>query len=411
MGRDNLAVGLDIGSSKIAICVAQENEGKLQITALTAVPFTGLRRGVVVDTEETVSAISQVLEDAERMAGTSITHAVVSINGSHIEAIPAKGVIAISKPNGIIDATDVERAIDSAKTIALPQNRELLHTFPRTFIVDGQDEIRDPVGMAGIRLEADTLIVSGNSSAIRNLTRTVYQAGLEIDSLVFNPLASAKLITSRMQRESGVVIADMGAASTSLAVYEEGELLHCASIPIGSNYITNDIAIGLRTSLDVAEKIKIKHGTAMPSTVRDSESIILANFDPAENEKVSKKQLAEIIEARVVEIFNLINEELSKIDKEGVLPAGIVFTGGGSMLEGLVDKAKQTLRIPAQVGYPQVPLSGMVDKLDNPIYITSVGLIQVGMEGERGEAPWRLDMQKLGGVFDRFRGLFKHFTN
>lgn len=412
MSRDNFYVGLDIGSAKIAVCIGTLTEQGVNIIGLSAVPHSGVRKGVITDLEETISAISHALEEAERMAGANVTHAYVAINGNHIEAQTAKGVVAVSRPNGEIDASDVERVVDAAKTATLPQNRELIHIFPTRFLIDGREEVRDPIGMSGIRLELDALIISSSAAATRNVTKAVFQAGLEIDGLVFGPLAAAKALTTKKQRESGVMVVDFGFGSTNLSVYEEGQLLHAACLPIGSMHITNDIAIGLRTNLEVAEIVKNKYGSALPSMVRESEQINLSTIDPGEGDKVSRRQVAEIIEARILEIFQMIKEELQSIGKDGLLPAGVVFTGGGSELDGLTELARTHLRLPAAVGYPVMPMGGIIDKIDSPIYATSVGLVLWALD-EAGDksAPWRPGLGKFGGVIDRFRGILKNFTN
>ena len=407
-----LIAGLDIGASKIAVCVGSVTENVVSLIGVTSVTHGGMKRGMIVDIEETVSALSQALEEAERISGFPLTHAFVSINGSHILAQPAKGVVAVARPNGEIQAEDVNRVIDAAKTIALPQNRELIHTFPHHFTVDGQDEIRDPIGMNGIRLEVDSLIISASSAALRNLVKTVEQAGIQIDGLVYAPLATARALTTKKQRDSGVVVIDLGAGTTDFAVYEEGELIDCATLPVGSIHITNDIAIGLRTNLDVAEAIKVKYGSVLPEKIRESELINLANLDPAEDEKVSRRQVSEIVEARVAEIIHLIRERLQAIGKDSLLPAGAIFTGGGSDIEGLTELARKELRLPATVGFPIAQFSGMLDKLDNPIYACAVGLVLWGMEeSQSGHGRSRYDFGKIGGLFDRFRGIFRNFSN
>jgi len=412
MARDDLIVGVDIGSSKIAVCVAKFSEEGLQIVGFAHVPHSGLRKGAIDDVEDTVSVLSQALEDAERMVGLPITHALVSINGPHTQAAHAKGVIAISKPTGEIDQNDVLRVIDAAKTVALPQNRELIHIFPHFYSVDGQDEIRDPVGISGIRLEVEALVISGGAAAVRNLGRAVTQSGLEADGMVFGILAASKFLTTKNQRENGVMVIDLGAGTTSFAVYEEGQLIHCGCLPIGSKHITNDIAIGLRKNLDIADLIKTKYGTVLPDTVRESESINLAALDPVEDEKVSRRQVAEIIEARMIEIFAMIKKELEEVGREGVLPAGAIFTGGGSDLEGLTELARKHLRLPAQVGFPNVQISGMIDKIDNPVYATSVGLVLWAIEeGRTPNVHSRFNIDKLGGVFGKFRGFLRNITN
>ncbi len=410
--RDPLVAGIDIGSSKIAVCVGNVVDGVTSIVGVTSVAHSGMKRGMIVDIEDTVSALSQALEEAERMCGFPLTHAFVSINGSHILAQPAKGVIAVARPNGEIQAEDVSRVIDAAKTVAMPQNRELIHTFPHHFTVDGQDEIRDPIGMNGIRLEVDSLIISASSAALRNLVKAVEQAGIQIDGLVYSPLATARALTTKKQRDSGVILIDLGATTTDIAVFEETELIYCATLPVGSMHITNDIAIGLRTNLDVAEVIKNKYGSVLPDKIRESETINLSSLDPAEDEKVSRRQICEIIEARVAEIFHLIKEELKKVGKDGLLPAGAIFTGGGSDIEGLTELARTELRLPATVGFPTAKFSGMLDKLDDPIYACAVGLVMWGVEeGQTNDGHRRLDFGKFGGVFDRFRGILRNFSN
>lgn len=412
MTRDPLIAGIDIGTSKISVVVGNLTEEAMSIVAVTSVPYSGMKRGMIVDIEETVSALSHALEDAERMSGFPIQSGYISINGGHVAAQPAKGVVAVARPNGLIQAEDVQRAIDAAKTVALPQNRELIHTFPQNFTVDGQDEIRDPIDMNGIRLEVDALIISASSAALRNLVKTVEQAGIKILGLVYSPLATAKALTTKKQRDSGVIVIDIGSSTTDIAIYEETELLYCATIPVGSMHITNDIAIGLRTNLDVAEVIKLKYGSVLVEKIRDSESINLSAIDPAEDEKVSRKEVCEIIEARVSEIFDLVKAELNKVGKDGVLPAGAIFAGGGSDIEGLTELARKELRLPATIGFPVAQLSGMLDKLDNPIYACAVGLVLWGAE-ERDPTQGRstIDFGKFGGVFDRFRGILRNFGN
>jgi len=413
MARDNLSVGLDVGTSKVAICALDISEtGGVNVVGLTVVPHFGLRKGVVVDVEEVVSTISNALENVERMVGHQLSRAVISIGGAHIESTPAKGVVAISKPNSEIDATDVARVIDAAKAVALPQNRELIHIFPHHFLVDGLNEIRDPIGMTGVRLEVEALIVSGASAALRNLSRVTEQAGIGISQLVFSPLASARAVTTKKQRETGVVVADLGAGSTGVVAYEEGKILHCANLPVGSTHITNDIAIGLRTNLDLAETIKLRHGTCLPTSVREGETINLATLDATETDRVPRKQVAEIIEARMIEICQMIKEELQKIGRDGLLPGGIILTGGGSELDGLTELTKKHLRLPATIGRPEAQISGIVDKLDDPVYATSIGLALWGLEeNSPTNANWQTGIKKIGGVFNRFGGIFRSFTN
>lgn len=409
MIKQNVVVGLDVGTNKVAVCAGALSEGGVEVIGLAKAPNTGLRRGVVSDIEETVSAISAALEEAERMAGVPLSSCYVGIGGSQVTANKSKGVIAISRADGEITEADIERVIETSKTISIPPNREILHIIPQHYIVDGQERIKDPTGMSGIRLEVETNVISGSISAIKNLTKCVTQAGLDINGLVFSPLATSKITLTKKQMETGVILIDIGAGTTSFAVFEEGDIIHCNVLPVGSMHITNDIAIGLRISLDTAEKIKIKHGTSVAEKIRETETINLNNFDPQEDQKVSKKYVAEIIEARLTEIFSMIKDELKKINKDGMLPAGAIITGGGSQLQGLLEFAKDYLRLPAKHGHPTLEVSGMVDKIEDPVYATSVGLMLWGLEETpKGNSP-KFKIPQMGGLVDKAKNIFKQF--
>lgn len=411
MSRQSVIVGLDVGTSKVSVCVGQFQEDILNVVGVGTAPNSGLRKGVVGDLEETVSAISAALDEAERMSGIPITNAYVSINGTHISSTVSKGIIAVSRADGEISEADTERALEAARAVALPPNREILHVLPRNYIIDGQEGVKDPVGMSGIRLEVETLVIGGSTSAIKNLGKCVYQAGLEMDGLVFSPLATAKGLLSKRQKESGVILIDIGAGTTSYVVFEEGEVLRTNVLPVGSSHITNDIAIGLRTNLDVAEKIKVRYGCAHPQSVRESEKIDLSELDENENQRIARRYVAEIIEARLNEIFGMIREDLASIDREGMLPAGVVLTGGGAKLEGLVEYAKEYLKLPAQMGSPLLEISGLIDKLDDPSYSTCIGLMIWGIfeTAHDGGTPVRTDMRQLGDIVGKAKGWLKNF--
>lgn len=404
MAKDNIVVGLDIGSVKVATTVGHASEGLIKIIGYSRVPNAGIRKGVIVDIEDTVSAISSSLEEAERMAGAPINSAYIGINGNHIVSTLSRGVVAISRADGEITQSDVDRVIEAAKTVALPPNREIIHCIPRSFAVDGQTNIPNPIGMSGIRLEAEAIVVGAGTAALNNLSKCVHQAGLDISGVVFSPIAASRILINKKQKELGVLLVDIGGGSTSIAVFEEGDLSHCAVIPVGSSHITNDIAIGLRTSVELAEKIKINYGSAIPDKIPEAERINLATLDPQDNQKIERRYVSEIIHARLAEIFNLIREELRKIGKDGMLPAGIVFTGGGAKLEDLVELAKEELRLPAQIGTPVVEIEGLVDKLSDGVYSTSVGLMLYGLENPQS-------VRKFNGdnVVDKARNFFKQF--
>lgn len=405
MSKENNVVGIDIGTTKIAITVGRVDEGLISIIGYSRVPNIGMRKGMITDIEDVISALTAGLEEAERISGSPITSAYIAIGGAHISSTISKGVVAVSRADGEITSSDITRVIEAAQTVALPPNREIIHVIPRFFIVDGQENISAPVGMSGIRLEVEAVVVGGATSAMKNLTKCVQQAGIAIDGLVFSPLASAHVLTNKKQKELGLAIVDLGAGTTSLAIFENGDILHCAVLPIGSMHITNDIAIGLRTSLEVAEKIKTQYGSAIPENISETEMINLANLDPQDVQKVERRYVAEIIHARLMEIFSMIREELRKIGKDGMLPAGIVFTGGGSKLEDLVTLAKEELRLPAQVGMPLFEMAGLVDKIDPSVYSTSTGLILYALENQHVSK----SNIEVGNIVDKAKGFLKQF--
>jgi cell division protein FtsA len=405
MPKENILVGIDIGTTKVAITVGHIDEGLINIIGFSRTPNSGMRKGIVTDIEDTISALSSALEEAERISGTQITSAYVSIGGAHINCANSKGVVAVSRADGEICASDVARVMEAAQTMALPPNREIIHVIPKYFTIDGQENITDPIGMSGIRLEVEAVVVGGSSSAIKNLMKCFQQAGVKVESMVFSPLASSQMMVTKKQKELGVAIVDIGGSTTSIAIFENGDILHCAVLPIGAAHITNDIAIGLRTSLEVAEKIKMKYGSAIPENIAESEMINLANFDPQDVQKVDRKYVSEIIHARLMEIFAMIREELRKVGKDGMLPAGIVFTGGGSKLEGLITLAKEELRLPAQIGLPLFEMAGLIDKIDPSIYSTSTGLILYGLENQNSQNS-RIDPNN---ILDKAKGFFKQF--
>ncbi len=373
-----IVTGLDVGGTKVCVVVGHILPDKKypEVIGYGCVPSVGLRKGVVVDIEETVSAISAALEAAERMSGVPIDNAVVGVESATIQSQNSRGVIAVAKSDGEIASGDINRVIEAARAVSVPANREILHVIPRSYKVDDQDGVHDPVGMTGVRLEVEAHVVTASTPTIKNLTKCVYQAGLDIDELVLSILASSKSILNRNQMEVGSVAIDIGYSTTGVAVFEEGNVLHTCVLPVGASHVTNDIAIGLRTSIEVAEKIKITEGCAIPSVIAERERIDLKKYGVAEGGYVSKREVAEIIEARMLEIYGMVNDELKRIKRDGMLPAGVVVTGGGSKLLGVVDLAKESMRLPAQLGLP-INLTGMVEKLnDDPQMVTAIGLMQ-----------------------------------
>ena len=410
MAQYNISVGIDIGNTKVISCVGKYENGITDIIGLGKSANQGTRRGVIVDIEETVSSISASLEEAERMAGIPLQTAFVGISGSHIECETSKGVVAVSRQDGEISEADKERAIEAAKMIPNKPNREILHVIPQTFIIDGQEEIKDPVGMTGIRLEVNALVISASTNSIKSIARAIDQSGLHIAEMAFSPLATARVLLSKRQMDIGVVLIDIGASSTSFAIFEEGGLINCGVIPIGSTHITNDIAIGLRTNIEIADAIKLKYGYAMPDKISEKDEINLNKLDKNEEGVASAKYVAEIIEARLNEIFSMVKDRLRKIDRDGNLPAGIVLTGGGAKIDGIVELAKSTLCLPAQVGRPVIDISGLVDKLDDPVYATAIGLMFYGKDKNGGGGnSFNFDVSSVNGVFGKIRSVFKNF--
>lgn len=379
MLKDNLITGLDIGSTAIRMVVGEKvkNEAKIRIIGAVEGPSKGIAKGLVVDADDVISAVSSVLEKAERMIGQSIRHAWVGISGSHINITESRAVAAVSKPNGEIREPDVERVIDNAKTISAPPNYEILHVIPKSFSVDSQSGIKDPVGMTGIRLEVETQIIQGLSSQIKNLTNCIYRTGLEIDDLVLSILAASESVLTNRQKDLGVVVVNLGGRTTSIAVFEEGELLHASVIPLGSDHITNDINLLFRISVDTAEKIKIREGSCLSKDFKRHDEMRFSAIGGIEEGYFSKKQVAEVIEARVEEIFQYVDKELKKIGRSGRLPAGAVITGGGAKIDGIVEVAKKILHLPASIGYPHDLVSSL-DKVSDPAFTTAVGLVLWG---------------------------------
>jgi len=417
-GHSNLISGLDIGSDSVRIAVGQlvdRNGGgvpELQILGAAEHISEGVHKGIINSIEDVVSSISACLERAERVVGVPIDSAWVGISGLHILPQTSKGVVAVSKANSEISEEDVSRALEAARSIATPLNYEVLHVLPRSYTVDGQDGIKDPIGMTGVRLEVDSHIILGSSSQIKNLTKAVYRAGLDIEDLVLSILATSEVVITKRQKELGVVVVNLGGSTTSLAVFEEGELLHTGVLSIGSEHISNDLAIGLRTSVDMAEKIKLEYGNCLTDLVSKKDEIDLFDLGATDHETVNRKYISEIISARVEEILQKVDEELRKIQRSGLLPAGIVFTGGGAKLPGLIDMAKKILRLPATLGYPLNVVS-VTDKVNDLGFATAIGLVKWGSamstagHSSRGGSPLSHNLKKVGNVSGNLRKWIK----
>jgi len=377
--QERVIVGIDVGTTKICVLVGElDRDGKLNIVGVGTCPSQGLRRGVVVNIEETVTSIAAALDRAERLSGKKIATAYVGIAGSHIESENSKGFVAISPSHRDIIQNDISRAIEVARAIPLTANREVIHVIPRGYVVDGQEGIKNPIGMSGFRLEVETHIITGSVSSIHNLIKCVHKAQVEIEDLVLEPLASSEAVLAEGETDLGVALVDIGGGTTDVAVFSDGAIWHTVVLPIGGNLITSDIAIGLRLPFAVAEELKITYGHCDPATIADDDMIDLSQFMQDCNDLVPRKLLADIIQARVEELFNMVHEELKKSGYDGLLPAGLVITGGTAELPGILELAGQTLDLPARVGSP-LGLHGLADSISRPAYATAVGLLLWGL--------------------------------
>lgn len=359
--------------------------------------------GVVVDIEETVSSITAALEEAERMSGVAIERATISVDGAHLQSLNSRGVIAVSRADHEISREDVGRVEDAASAIQLENNRQRLQVIPRTYIVDGQPNVVDPVGMSGVRLEVDTHIITAATPAIKNLTSAVFRAGIAINDQMISPLASSKAVLNKKQRELGVIVVDIGAETTGIAVYEEGFVSFTAVLPVGSNHITKDLVYGLRTNIDVAEKVKLKYASARKPKPKDDTKIDLQEFDIKGT--IAQREIDQIVSSRLHEIFIMVAGELRKVGKDSLLAAGVVLTGGGAKMPDIADFARDILKLPVVIGKP-TGFSGLSDRINDPSYATVVGLMLEDMDQPAIHVGINGRVEK---IFGRVKGIFKSF--
>jgi len=379
-------VSIDVGTTKVCTLVGKMDEGgALRIVGVGVVPSKGLRKGVVVNVNETTEAIAASVERAQRISGHEIERAHVGVAGAHISSFNSRGVVAVSRGHSITQ-DDVNRVLDAALAIAIPYNREVIHVVPRSYVVDGQDGVRDPLGMHGFRLEVEAHIITGAATSIHNLAKCINQAGIEIDELVLAPLASGEAVLTNNEREMGVVLADIGGGTTDMAIFIEGSVWHTAVLAVGGNHLTNDVAVGLRAPFDTAEEIKEKYGYARSEGIAADETIDVAVFGEDSWQAVSRQFLSEIIEARAAEIFNLMLQEVKRSGYDGLLPAGVVLCGGASELAGMRELGRDILQLPTRIG-PPLDLQGLVDALSSPAYATGVGLLLWGLHEEATRVP------------------------
>ncbi|HEY7728519.1 MAG TPA: cell division protein FtsA [Candidatus Eisenbacteria bacterium] len=376
MAEGKCYAGLDIGTTKITALVAEPEESGdgVRIVGLGTAPSDGLKRGVVVNLERTVRSIQHAVAQAEAMCGREIRGVYAGIAGDHIRGINSRGVIAVSRKDAEIRTHDVARVVEAAKAVAIPADREILHVLPQEFIVDDQDGIRDPVGMSGVRLEAEVHIITGAASACRNVLKAAERAGLHVEELVLEPLASANAVLTQDERDLGVILLDIGGGTTDVAVFFEGSIRHTAVIGLGGSNVTNDIAIGLRTPVDRAERLKLESGCALTSIVRAAETVQVPAVGGRPDREISRHMLAVMIESRAEEILTLAAKEVRKNHVSDLLGAGVVLTGGASALPGMPELAEQVFDLPARLGLPH-GVSGRAEAVSDPRFATGVGLV------------------------------------
>lgn len=401
MEREAVLVAIDVGTSKVCALIGEvSRDGRLTIMGHGTVPASGLRKGVVVNIDQTVRSIADAVERAERLSGWKIDRAFVSVGGGHIESLNSTGQVAVTAHHREVTREDVNRAIEVARAVSIPSNREVLHVERRGFIVDGQEGVKDPLGMSALRLEVETHIVTASATAVQNLSKCVAAAGVKIDELVVSGLAAAEAVLTETEKDLGVAVADIGAGTIDLALFRDGAPFHTAVLPVGGINVTNDIAAVLKTSLQAAEELKIRHGTCDLAAVGDDEEIGVAVLGDEAGRTVSRRELSEVIEARMRETFELLRDELASAGP-GLLPAGVVLTGGASQLAGAGQLGREVLGLPVRIAAP-AGIGGLVDTLLTPAYATSIGLLLWGAAG-LGSEPLRFESTPALGLVARLR--------
>jgi cell division protein FtsA len=399
--RGELVVGLDIGTTKICCIVGEVKEDGLDVIGIGQHPSRGLRKGVVINIESTVASIKRAVEEAELMAGCEIGAVYAGIAGGHIRGFNSQGVVAVKDKE--VRPSDVARVIDAARAINIPQDREIIHVLPQEFIIDEQDGIKEPLGMSGVRLEAKVHIVTAAVSSAQNIIKCCGRTGLTVADIVLEPLASAEAVLAEEEKELGVALVDIGGGTTDLAIFANGAIQHTSVIPLGGNHLTNDIAVGLRTPMQEAERIKIQYGSAQAELLERDETIEVPSVGGRAPRVLSRRILCEIIEPRVEELFQLVHREIQKAGQEDLLASGVVLTGGSTQLAGMPELAEEVLGLPVRRGIPR-NVGGLVDVVKSPQHATAVGLLHYGMKQVREGRPFAADPASLR---ERLFGFFK----
>ncbi len=402
----NVYVGIDIGTTKICAIVGEDVDGEMEIIGIGTTPSKGLRKGVVINIESTVQSIRKAISEAELMAGLEIKSVYAGIAGGHIKGFNSHGIIAVK--NREVTEGDIKRVIDAARAIAIPMDREVIHILPQEFIVDDQDGIQEPMGMNGVRLEAKVHIVTGAVTSAQNIIRCVNRTGIDVETIVLEQLASAEAVLSEDEKELGVVIVDIGGGTTDVAIFSEGSIKHTAVFSLGGDHLTNDIAVGLRTPIIEAEKIKKMYGCALASLVDKDETIDVPSVGGRKPRSVSRRVLAEIIEPRVEEMLSLVHREVLRSGYSDVLASGVVLTGGSSLLGGIADIGEQVFNMQVRIGYP-TGIGGLVDVVNNPMYATGVGLVLYGGKNDESARFKVGERNVFGKVKERFKEIIEDY--
>jgi cell division protein FtsA len=410
LASDELIVGLDIGTTKVCVVIGSYNEsGQLEITGVGTTPSRGLRRGVVINIETTVRSIANAVEAAEMMSGREVHSVYTGIAGGHIEGINSRGVVAVTGKGREITREDVDRVIDAAKAIVIPMDREVLHVIPQEFIVDEQGGIKNPIGMVGVRLEAEVHIITGAVTSAQNIVKCVNRAGFKVNDIALEPLASSKAVLSQDEKELGVLLIDLGGGTTDVLVHLEGAPYHTEVLSVGGDQVTNDVSIMLKTPLEAAEKIKKEAGCCYAALVQPDEEVRVPGVGGRAPRTIRRQELVEIIQPRMAEILGMIREQIERKGYLGLLGGGVVLTGGGSLLAGVAELASEIFNLPARIGYP-LRLGGLVEEYYSPIYSTGVGLVLYGAgKKETGYVDTSSSENTFSSVWDRMRNWFKEF--
>ena len=403
--RDEVIVGLDIGTTKVCCIVGERTEGGIDIIGIGTSPSQGLRKGVVVNIESTIASIRKAVEEAELMAGCSIANVYAGIAGAHIRGFNSRGIVAVGKEREVTEA-DIERVIDAAQAVAIPLDRRIIHILPQEYVIDDNDGVKEPIGMSGVRLEAKVHISTASATCVENIVRCCNRAGLNVTSVVLEQLASSHSCLFDDERELGVALIDIGGGTTDISVFYNNSIVHTAVIPIGGNHVSSDIAVGLRTPRDSAEKIKLESGCALTSMVGDDENIEVPAVGGRKAQTRSRQILCEIIEPRIEEIYCLVQQEIQKSGFEDLLTSGVVLTGGASRMEGMVELSEEVLGMPARLGQPE-SVGGLVDVVRNPRYSTGVGLVMYGFNHTPvGSLQAKPSLGRLKGWWGKTKGWF-----